>query len=445
MLKSVEILIGLSVIMLVLSMVITLLTQFVTSVVNSRGRHLKNALADLLTQIEPRLEPIAEGIARTILTHPVIRETTVFGQLRMGSVIQREEFTKIILELASGKGPQGRQYFQAALEEVLKNHGIADPERTLEQTRMLALQLEASNPQLANSARQNMALLQEAASSFTGKVNGWFDQMMDRSSARFTFTTRGITFACAAVLAVALQVDTIGIVNRLGTDDQLRAELNQLATRVMDTESANTTFKDLSHDAEFAASSADAKRERVRTRIPSLAKLSDAELDAEIKRQTSRALVKDPGFAASDQQEQRKRLIALRPDLANAPENELDEAIKEYARPALPAAEKEYLTTLAERDLVTLPRWGTWWRTFEQKSLLGIIVSAFLLSLGAPFWYSALKQLINLRSVLARKEDEQRDARQKSQDTPAQAAAAGTALPAATLTGGERGDLGALG
>ena len=41
-----------------------------------------------------------------------------------------------------------------------------------------------------------------------------------------------------------------------------------------------------------------------------------------------------------------------------------------------------------------------------------MLVTALLLSLGAPFWYSVLAQLLQLRSVLAFKEDKQRSERQ---------------------------------
>jgi len=52
MLKSVDILIGLSVVMLVASMAVTLLTQFVITTLNTRGSHLMRGLRDLLQQLD---------------------------------------------------------------------------------------------------------------------------------------------------------------------------------------------------------------------------------------------------------------------------------------------------------------------------------------------------------------------------------------------------------
>ena len=47
-----------------------------------------------------------------------------------------------------------------------------------------------------------------------------------------------------------------------------------------------------------------------------------------------------------------------------------------------------------------------------EVGLFGMLVTTLLLSLGAPFWYSMLAQLLQLRSVLAFKDDKQRSERQ---------------------------------
>ena len=64
MLKSLDVLIGLTVIMLALSMGVTMLTQFATAMLNSRGRHLRRGIIDLLNQIDPALAKKAAGAGR---------------------------------------------------------------------------------------------------------------------------------------------------------------------------------------------------------------------------------------------------------------------------------------------------------------------------------------------------------------------------------------------
>ena len=77
MLKSLDVLIGLVVVLLALSMAVTVVTQALTAIVNSRGRHLKRGLQDLLQQLDPALTAtISEAIATKLLTHPLVCGST---------------------------------------------------------------------------------------------------------------------------------------------------------------------------------------------------------------------------------------------------------------------------------------------------------------------------------------------------------------------------------
>jgi hypothetical protein len=357
MLKTLDVLIGLTVIMLALSMVVTLITQFGTTIVNSRGRHLRRGLADLLAQIDPALrsasgeqrQAIANSIATAILTHPLISAT---GR-RLGSVVHREELTKLLLDLADENSPL-QPHARDALREALKKNGVPDPAATVRNIRAAALQIEASNPDLAASMRQTLAILQEARNDLTAKVNNWFDQTMDRVAQRFTATTRAITFGGSLLVALALQVDTIGLVNRLAADDALRQA--------------------------FVAQAA--------------------------------------GTHAS---------MSGAPASAGAPTTQ--------------SIEREYLSFMAENGLIGIPRSVQDWRErWGAINLGGVLVTTLLLSLGAPFWYNALGRLLQLRSLLAAKDDAQRQARAQVSD--ASVTAARTSTPHAA---GERGDLVAVG
>ncbi len=74
------------------------------------------------------------------------------------------------------------------------------------------------------------------------------------------------------------------------------------------------------------------------------------------------------------------------------------------------------LREMASSPLVVPPaRWLSEWDPWK---LPGILISALLLSLGAPFWYGQLKNLLRLRPLLAAKEEEERQERWTSQLTP---------------------------
>src|SRR5262245_54636493 len=190
MLKSIDVLIGFTVIMLALSMAVTVVTQFITSAVNTRGRHLKRGLADMLGQLSPELKgAVGAAVAKTILTHPLVSGASS----RLGSIVHREEFTKLLMQLADDTAHPLEDTAREALKKALAANGVSDPAATLRNVRAMVLELEASNPQLAANARNSIALLQEARSELVAKINNWFDQTMDRTSQRFTSTTRAIT------------------------------------------------------------------------------------------------------------------------------------------------------------------------------------------------------------------------------------------------------------
>lgn len=364
MLKTIDVLLGLSVVMLIASMVVTVLTQFVTNLANTRGKHLARGLADLLQQIDPALQrDIADKVAITVLTHPMIshlRSIPLLG-VKLGDTIHREEFTAMLLDLSQGQnfGLDDNVFtpaVQTALFELLKKNGIDDPAGTLNNVREFALQLEKANPDMAAGARHSAAMLQEAGSQLLAKVNSWFDQTIDRVADRFTASTRVITVLCSVLVVCAAQLDTLDVINRLAMDDQLRAQLVGQA------------------------------------------------------------------IALNEQEMQTKPAETGTVDVK---------------------ALKSQVGMLQDAGLINVVGRGNvkWCKNWENVSLFGILLSIVLVSLGAPFWYSALKNLLKLRGTLAGKDDAQRQVRESAQ-TQAGGGKAKAANPADAALSGERGIMG---
>ena len=127
------------------------------------------------------------------------------------------------MALGSGEGSVGLEATaRQVLADALNRNGVADPGKTLATVRGFAMELERTSPGLAATARQNLAFLHAAPSDLVAKINSWFDQTMDRTSQRFTASTRAITFAGAFLVAFGLQVDTPSLANRLAMDDKMR-------------------------------------------------------------------------------------------------------------------------------------------------------------------------------------------------------------------------------
>ena len=407
MLKTLDILIGVATVMLLFSMAVTIVTQFVANLMQSRGKNLLQGLAGLLKQIDPNLPAeAASKIAETVLKHPLVAEAN--GKL--GEVIHREEFTTLLMGLAAGEGAATLDAVsKKALEELLAKNGVADPAGTLKNIRAAALALESSYPELASDVRHAKAILQEAKSQFVAKLHGWFDQTIDRVSSRFTVTARIITFVAALIIAVTVQLDTFALVNRLSVDDQFRDAVRGSADKLMKDAAA----------AQQASQAAGATP----TPSPTPTPTSGA----------SQARVPDNAATAS-------------PTPGTGTTSGPTTSPTPTPTPAaISDVQKEYYNLLSTAGLVTMPgqHWGERW-TWDK--LPGILLSALLLSLGAPFWYGRLQDLLKLRSTVAQNDATQRQTRQTNQ-SPAQddgVSAAPAAVVRVAMTG-EQGDPNAVG
>jgi hypothetical protein len=378
MLKTLDILIGLSVVMLLVSMIVTVLTQFIIGLFQMRGKHLLGGIADLLAQIQPGMpREIAEKIAEAVLSHPLVSD--VNGKL--GSVIHREELTKLLLELGSGEGPQDLpKDAKDQLVKALAANGAGTPEeikQKLQNVRSLALQLELAHPELTNAARARIAMLEQASSQLIGKINLWFDQTMDRVSGRFTASTRLVTFVVGLLIALILQLDTGALVSRLSIDESTRKALIDTATGLTTTPVASAGQSNTAGE--------------------------------NVPKQSNPV----PSEAFS------------------------------FSSPADQRAVRDLMTS----NIIGVPTsWNDWWGRWDWDNalmkIIGILLTAVLLSLGAPFWYNALQNLVKLRSVIASKDDQQREQRQLAGPTAtATAAASAAGAGDAALLADERGNL----
>jgi hypothetical protein len=425
MLKTLDILIGVATVMLLFSMAVTIVTQFVANLMQSRGKNLLEGLAGLLKQIDPNIcKEAADKIAETLLKHPLVAEAN--GKL--GEVIHREEFTTLLMGLAAGEGAATLDAVtKKAVEDLLAKNGVADPAGTLKNIRAAALVLETSNPELANDVRHGMAILQEAKSQFVAKVHGWFDQTIDRVSARFTVTARVITFIAALIVAVTVQLDTFALVDRLSVDDKFRDAVTKGAQDVLDKAQAASANSSATAPAP-TAKTADAN-------APAGAATATPTATATPAATATPSPTNTPASGAGT-------TTSPTPPASNQPPTQT-------SANALSSSDvqKKYYTLLSTAGLITLPTdWQTWMDNWTLAKIPGILLSALLLSLGAPFWYARLQDLLKLRSTVAQNDANQRQTRQTTQ-TPAPGD--DSSGPPTTLVRvvamGEQGDINAVG
>ena len=73
----------------------------------------------------------------------------------------------------------------------------------------------------------------------------------------------------------------------------------------------------------------------------------------------------------------------------------------------------------AAGEVGTYPR--SWYQRIEWNNVVGVLLTVLLLSLGAPFWFDMLKQVVNLKDTLERstgREGEQDSEQTETEPTP---------------------------
>jgi hypothetical protein len=253
----------------------------------------------------------------------------------------------------------------------------------------------------------------DKVSAILGDVEKWFDATMSRVANRFTMQTRIVTIIAASIMAFGIQLDAFGLVKQLCADSDLRASLvGATSTMLGDAQqvlSPPTVYRDA------AATLAGDPKNGLPAPPASLASRDEAENWIR-------------GNAGNDP--------ANVGTLVKAFEDLLGKSLQEKI-PALVDKAIAIKLDLERADTFGLipnhPPWdyGSLW------VFLGVLTSAMLLSLGAPFWFNMLKTASNLRPAIAAyvEDREPTDAPAADQKPAAQA----PVVPAAPASAGAPG------
>jgi hypothetical protein len=423
--QQLDIAIAFVVVMLLLSLLVMAIVQAVSALFDLRGKNLVRALTDLLKQIDSGLDQeavettsvwwkkvwnkldhpftkvtLATKIADSVAQHPVLAQT--FTRAKW---VQKEELLAVLKDLCSENTIATIDPTEKAkLKEILAAQvpgGVA----TVATAQALAVELGEKFPGLKDQLDKVMTDAMGSVSRLEAGIEKWFDAVMDRSSDVFTRWTRTITVLVSVLFVILLQIDAGLILKQVSTDPGVRAGLVKLSDQVLTQADealqaghrGGLTLKALAekHPNDPAASD-------LRNAPPLVTCLEGREW-LEVYES------KHPG--SSDFQTefnercQEMTLLALR-----------------SAAPQIGSIRNE----LAATNLKIVPetingepvfgkanasfgeRFRSWLRAYHEGwHLLGTLAMIVLLSLGAPFWFNALKQLSNLKPSVAQKAEKE--------------------------------------
>jgi hypothetical protein len=432
-LKQLDVLIGFVVVMAIVSLLVMIITQVISSLFGLRGKNLLAALRAMMRGIDPNLPTgTARQLAGYILTRPVISDSMLsmatkfwdkvpilawFRQrFKKASAIRADELLELIKRIATrgGAGNSGAsQSLQNTATALLKNLNDADPH-----TANAIAAFEAQFSVLAQKeVSQAKALIQQAAmTTDVAMINleRWFNSAQDRAQQWFAIHTRIISVIAAIIAAFILQLDSIDLLKRISADSDLRDKLVAASPAVQS----------------LATNALGEQRDRVdksthKAAIASLAK-KYPQLPAVLGDHEDFSSIKSAKDWLGEQLKNDSKLDSIVADYSQLVtamklQASLDIMTKVAGASPLQLLPTPYPITL-NHDWPGHGYFG-WLNVFKFRDqwswpphrLFGILVSAALLSLGAPFWFNTLKSLTNLRPKLADEID--KDPRQIPQNT----------------------------
>lgn len=248
------------------------------------------------------------------------------------------------------------------LNAILSNpafaQGVSALPATLEDIRVAIAQLPASAP-----IRAVLTDLVQTADNdvdrFRQSFKDWYAQFENQVSSWYRQRTHYVLFGISLGLALAFNVDTLALVRTLSTDAPARAAIVDRALKVADDQDLANTEAQTWRDAQTALAAA----QKALDALP-----ADTDRTAAQKTVDSRA--------QELEQAQQRYADALRAEMA-------------FAQGAgLPIGwTRAEASTLCQSVLAMFAK------------LIGLLLSALAISLGAPFWFNMLRQVASIRSV----------------------------------------------
>jgi len=446
MLQALDTLIAFIVILLIASLLVTILVQMLSAAFALRGKNLGNALALTFQSIDPNMSKESYALAERILSDPRLSHSTItrkrldrpppanqrypwswwslFNGLQLTSAIRPKEIYNLLkdiseptttVKLTTDTENKRRNLTQNELsrlaQQLLDKLGrpAGDIETVNKDFSTLLTLADKVAPDdktnLANAINTAQASFKAVSANMKAEVDElekWFTAAQDRAEQWFQMHTRIFTIICGIVLAFLLQLDAAEIFKFVSSNATARAALAASADKLVDRtdgilEKSGSLLDRIYDTAKKKMPGIDLSKDVRATAVNSAA------LKKNIQEDTTHKVPADFGtqYAAAEK-----------------------EAIDAYYKDR--RAQMDDLTKgVAATGFNIVPnrlwhRWdsenGTSWDHFVSH-FCGMLITAGLLSLGAPYWYNILKNLTNLRPAVSELIDQEKAAEKQTRQS----------------------------
>jgi hypothetical protein len=358
-----DVVIGLVFVYLLYSMLATIIQEFLASSFSFRAKILERAINRMLedeNKFTSRIRGVFYLFKRTgngsddlsttsfeFYNHPLIKFLGENKRSSKPGYINKGTFSKVLIDLLRGDQVKPGDNIKLLIQDALDKKTISGGAVKISDETLSYL-------------KSIWADAQGDVEKFKEYLENWFDETMERATGWYKKHTQVILFFIGLVIAIVFNVDTIKIVGKLQKDPKLREQIVQQADAFL------KAHPDL--DKELLAQKAeyDSLLKNIKPGIP----VADSIRKTKLK--DSLDLVKY------------QTLTAMRDTLLHQADSLLNNDLKK-TNGLLGAGLGSYECSFCDLGCFF-------------KSLLGWIITALAISLGAPFWFDLLNKLMKLRN-----------------------------------------------
>jgi len=364
-LEFIEVAIGLSLVYVILATICSAIRERAEAVMRTRSIDLERGIREFLG--DPN-----GTVTQTLYDHPLINGL-FRGSYNPANIVAKSRFMPRMNTLPSYI-PSA--HFATALIEAVVGHGEAGSAAAAPIT---AERLRAAAQAFPNDQVKGMVLTAIDAAKGdidqTRKVlEDCFNAAMDRVSGWYKQRSQMFILLLSACVVVAVNANTLTIVERLSLDGSLRKALVDRAAQMPPPRTGNSAVVVPNADAASAVDQREATEAK-----PG---------EAGGKTSTTPAARKNPNAGAGD---------------SVAPYSDTD-ALNDLGGFGVPLGWKDgWPGPRANPREKTQPheaaKWDWWWYWILQP-VFGLLLTVFAVSLGAPVWFDVMNRLVSLRAAL---------------------------------------------
>jgi len=368
--KILETAIGLVFIYLMFSLICSAIQEFFAQLLNTRAKKMKEFLISILGE-ENVKEIYAHPLLKTIQETEHIR-TLIRGKNAKSdpAFIDSEHFVEAVFQVLAEKGAEFandgdlKKKLEEGINQFLKTSNISEDKRKAthhilvsffekakaeaeKEVNKLKSEIKEKADEGIQLAANEAAKINATITKFKETLQSWFDKSMTDLSILYKGRVRFVIFIVALLVCTVFNADTIMISRSIYIDDATRSKIVDMA--VLDT-----------------------KSEIINSTIP--ATTPDEHASSPSTTSTVESQSKD-GKSSADVLKEK-----------------LDTYMAKVGETGLPMGWN--LGKKQSEDIKGLPV-GLWEILFK---IFGILITATAVSMGAPFWFDALKKLIDIRN-----------------------------------------------